>query len=172
MNNIVKLLTLLSLSLFGFSCSPEADNPEENLFRENFKNTVWLVDNDLLRFSTEKLFYLKSQGECYFWEKGSFDNVSYDNCKYKNITYDILLEDKENFVVREVTSGGSPSSLYCDSEEIIIEFHLLDENSLEVKVTFKTKDIRDSSTEIWEKVYDSFETNKCVNGTLNNFGWG
>jgi hypothetical protein len=41
MNNIVKLLTLLSLSLFGFSCSPEADNPEENLFRENFKNTVF-----------------------------------------------------------------------------------------------------------------------------------
>lgn len=164
----------------SFSCSPEAADPKKKLFREIFKNTVWSVNKDLVKFSTEKLFYSKIDGECLFWDQGSFDNVGYDNCNYKNVTYDILFEDDKNFVVREITIGGRPSDRYCGSEETILEFHALSENSMEFSVTFTPEYARNSNIEtkrnpdsyVMIKVYNSFEINNCVNGILNNVGRG
>jgi hypothetical protein len=68
-----------------------------------------------------------------------------------------------------LTSGGNASSLYCDSEETILTFQILNSEEMELKVQFMGKT---STSQTWKIKSKKFETSKCINGILNERGWG
>ena len=167
----MKKLIYLFLALLIVACSDD-NSDDSNLFRNIYSNTFWRTDCGLVTFSPDKLFYDYCSGEgCYYWEEGSYNDVDYDACTYNNVTYVIIEEDNDTFIIRQITSSGinNFNDSPCDGFETTINFQIINENVLELTYSYISEFNDDTISFTLTKVNDSFSTNNCINGTLNGF---
>ena len=171
--NTMKNLLYLFFAITLLGCSSDDDSSQK--FRNIYEDTFWQLNEGLLSFSPDKLFYeyvenrggdggISSDGT--FYKEGSFDNVPLNDCIYGNITYIVIEEDNDTLSLRSIQSNGSGNSP-CTYGEFNVVFQIINENAMEFTISI------DQYTETYTAVRSSmsFSTNDCVNGTLNGQAW-
>ena len=162
------LYFFFAITLLG--CS--SDDGSSQKFRNIYSDTFWETGSSVIKFSSDKLLYnYDEDGECYYWQEGSYNNVDYDGCDYDKVTLVVIEEDSDTFVFRQITSEGltnygSNVGSICSGGELSITFQVLNENA--ISLTF-SDDEGYSETLTLVKANNSFSTNDCINSTLNGF---
>ena len=174
--NTMKNLLYLFLAITLLGCTSDDDSSQK--FRNIYEDTFWQLNEGLLSFSPDKLFYdyVENRGDDdstsdgTFYEEGSFDNVNLNDCIFGNITYMVIDEDNETLALRSVQSNGSAdpgANNPCSYAEVNVVFQIINDNTMEYTISV------DQNTETYTAVRssNSFSTNDCVNGTLNGQAW-
>ena len=116
--------------------------------------------------------YNSDTGElfCGFYEEGTFNNVDLNDCIFGTIYYFVVEEDSDTLTMRSIQSDGAPeegSSTPCDGGVATLSFQIIDENLMEITITFTQAGIEESETLYALRSDNSFSTNDCVNQPLN-----
>ena len=174
--NTMKNLLYLFLAITLLGCTSDDDSSQK--FRNIYEDTFWQLNEGLLSFSPDKLFYdyVENRGDDdstndgTFYKEGSFDNVPLNDCIFGNITYIVIEEDNDTLSLRSIQSNGSAdpgANSPCTDGEFNVVFQIINENAMEFTISM------DQYTETYTAVRSSmsFSTNDCVNGTLNAQAW-
>jgi len=172
----MKKLLYIFLTLLIVACSGDDGNETSSQqFRSIYNNTFWCVDN-CISFAPNKLFYEErynsETGElfCGFYEEGTFNNVDLNDCIFGTIYYFVVEEDSDTLTMRSIQSDGVPEEgapSTCDGGVSTLSFQIIDENLMEITITFTQAGIEESETLYALRSDNSFSTNDCVNQPLN-----
>ena len=171
-----KLLYLLLTVLIVGCSSDDSNETSSQQFRSIYNNTFWCVDTYCISFAPNKLFYEErynsETGElfCGFYEEGTFNNVDLNDCIFGTIYYFVVEEDSDTLTMRSIQSDGVPEEgapTTCDGGVSTLSFQIIDENLMEITITFTQAGIEESETLYALRSDNSFSTNDCVNQPLN-----
>lgn len=174
------LFLLFSYSLLVTYCSND-DVQLNNTFRDKYNGTCWQWDGGVIKFSTDKLFYIVEgnaicNGEdsdccddnikCYFYEEGSFDNVNCNGCIYDNFSYHLIEEESDKLVFREIRSSGEPiNSNLAPTQGFEITVTFTELNQREINMKYESP--HGVLTYVLSKSDSQFSSSSCLNGLLS-----
>jgi len=163
------LVAFVSLFFLIISCdnNDNGNNSSGQMFRQIYNNTSWVdIYGTVYTFTSNRIFNLLYNNVCYFYVSGTYSNIDYDGCVYNSVENLIVQEDNNTLSAREIVSNnGSGSS--CGGEITDITFEVLNENTMEVQLSYDG---------VLEKTFIISKTTAvsnqgCVNGTQSGFLW-
>ena len=173
-----KLLLLSALLIFACSSDDSSSNSDQ-LFRSIYSGTFWEnPDGDLGTFSTDhiivgqQLDYDTGNYYCYYTDVGTYNNVPYDGCIYDSVTYVIIDETSVSFTARQITSSGAvDDGTDCSDEQqedATLHFQILNDNVMEVTITYEWGSNVETDNITLVKSTDSFSLQNCINGIYSD----
>ena len=180
----MKKLLLIS-ALFIFACSSDDSSSDSGqLFRSIYSGTFWEnPDADLVTFSPTHIFVSQQLDDftgnyyCYYSDVGTYNNVPYDGCIYDSVTYVIIDETSVSFTARQITSSEATDNGvdYCSSDQqqdTTLHFQILNDNVMEVTVTYEWENNVETDNITFVKSTDSFSLQNCIDANYNDTNGG